>query len=103
GGAWEAVDDGTTGYVVDPHDAGAIAGTLGRLLADPTLRRTMGAAARARAETSFAYDILAARLAPLALGDLSALTPVGASPPAARGPAPAPPPHGAKSPPGPGP
>jgi phosphatidylinositol alpha-1,6-mannosyltransferase len=77
GGAWEAVDDGTTGFVVDPHDAGAVADALARLLADPALRRAMGAAARARAETSFAYDRLAARLAPLAGGDLAGLRPVG--------------------------
>ena len=78
GGAGEAVDDGATGFVVDPLDAGAVAEALARLLADPTLRRTMGAAARARAETSFAYDHLAARLTPLARGDLSVLLPVGA-------------------------
>jgi phosphatidylinositol alpha-1,6-mannosyltransferase len=77
GGAWEAVEDGVTGFVVDPLDAGAVAGALGRLLADPALRRQMGAAARARAETSFAYDSLAARLTPLAEGDLSGLRPVG--------------------------
>jgi phosphatidylinositol alpha-1,6-mannosyltransferase len=77
GGAWEAVDDGTTGFVVDPLDAGAVAGALERLLADPALRRRMGAAARRRAEEEFAYDGLAARLSPLAQGDLSVLGPVG--------------------------
>ena len=76
GGAGEAVEDGETGFVVDPLDAGAVAGALDRLLADPALRRTMGAAARTRAGTAFAYDSLAARLAPLARGDLSVLTPV---------------------------
>lgn len=79
GGAWEAVDDGTTGFVVDPLDAGAVAAALHRLLADPALRRTMGAAARARAEQAFSYDTLAERLAPLARGDLSTLRPVGFS------------------------
>jgi phosphatidyl-myo-inositol dimannoside synthase len=74
GGADEAVDDGTTGFVVDPLDAGAVADALGRLLADPALRRQMGAAARRRAESAFNYDTLAARLVPLAQGDLSALT-----------------------------
>jgi phosphatidyl-myo-inositol dimannoside synthase len=80
GGAWEAVEDGVTGFVVDPLDAGAVAGALARLLDDPALRRDMGAAARTRAETAFAYDALAARLTPLARGDLSTLTPVGAGP-----------------------
>ena len=82
GGAWEAVEDGTTGFVVDPLDAGALSGALDRLLADPALRRAMGDAARARAETSFAYDTLAARLTPLAGGDLSGLAPVGSPGPA---------------------
>jgi phosphatidylinositol alpha-1,6-mannosyltransferase len=81
GGAWEAVEDGETGFVVDPLDAGAVAGALERLLTDPELRRRMGTAARARAETSFAYDTLAARLAPLATGDTSGLEPVGFSGP----------------------
>jgi phosphatidylinositol alpha-1,6-mannosyltransferase len=77
GGAWEAVDDGSTGFVVDPLDAGAIAAALERLLADPALRRRMGEAARTRAEQTFSYDQLAARLTPLARGDVSVLTPVG--------------------------
>jgi len=80
GGAWEAVEDGVTGFVVDPLDTGAVADALARLLDDPALRHTMGAAARIRAETSFAYDHLAGRLTPLARGDLSSLTPVGARP-----------------------
>jgi phosphatidylinositol alpha-1,6-mannosyltransferase len=84
GGAWEAVDDGSTGFVVDPLDAGAVAAVLERLLADPALRRRMGDAARARAEHAFSYDTLAARLAPLARGDLSVLTPVGGPRPALR-------------------
>jgi phosphatidylinositol alpha-1,6-mannosyltransferase len=83
GGAWEAVEDGVTGFVVDPLDAGAVAGALARLLDDPELRRRMGTRARARAETSFAYDGLAARLEPLARGDLARLTPI-ASPPSGR-------------------
>ena len=73
GGAWEAVEDGATGFVVDPLDAGAVAQALERLLADPVLRRQMGAAARRRAESAFDYDGLATRLAPLAQGDLSVL------------------------------
>jgi phosphatidylinositol alpha-1,6-mannosyltransferase len=78
GGAWEAVEDGVTGFVVDPLDAGAVAGALTALLTDPARRAAMGAAARARAEASFAYDGLAARLTPLARGDLSVLAPIGA-------------------------
>ena len=78
GGAWEAVEDGRSGFVVDPLDAGAVAAAVGRLLAEPALRTAMGADARTRAEQEFAYDHLAARLTPLAQGDLSVFTPVGA-------------------------
>jgi glycosyltransferase involved in cell wall biosynthesis len=81
GGAGEAVEDGATGFVVDPLDAGAVAAALGRLLADPALRRQLGAAARARATSAFAYDRLAARLSPLTRGDLTVLRPVGAAAP----------------------
>ncbi|MHB8680908.1 MAG: glycosyltransferase family 4 protein [Acidimicrobiales bacterium] len=64
GGAGEAVVDGETGLVVGrPDDAGAVADALRRLLEDPAGRRRMGAAARRRAEQSFAYDQLARRLA----------------------------------------
>ena len=77
GGAGEAVEDGVTGFVVDPLDAGAVAGALARLLGDPARRAAMGAAARRRAESDFAYDRLAARLTSLARGDLSDLSPVG--------------------------
>jgi phosphatidyl-myo-inositol dimannoside synthase len=64
GGAAEAVEDGTTGLVVGtPGDPGALAGAIRVLLADPTLRRRMGRAGRARAQASFDYDVLAPRLA----------------------------------------
>ena len=64
GGAGEAVEDGVTGAVVGrPDDPAAVAGALAGLLADPDRRAAMGAAARARAEASFDYDVLAPRLA----------------------------------------
>jgi phosphatidylinositol alpha-1,6-mannosyltransferase len=64
GGASEAVLDGVTGLVVDaPGDPGAVAEALRSLLRDPTRRRRMGRAARARVEESFDYDVLASRLA----------------------------------------
>jgi phosphatidyl-myo-inositol dimannoside synthase len=73
GGAHEAVVDGETGLVVEPRDVAAVRASLQRLLADDELRARLGAAARARAATVFSYDALAARLAPLAAGDLRAL------------------------------
>ena len=44
GGAPEFITDGVTGLVVDPHDARALADGLGRLLTDPALAATLGAA-----------------------------------------------------------
>jgi len=77
GGAHEAVLDGETGRVVDPTDVAAVRGALGALLADDVRRRRLGAAARVRAARDFSYDVLAARLARLATGDLGGLDPVG--------------------------
>jgi phosphatidylinositol alpha-1,6-mannosyltransferase len=71
GGAHEAVVDGETGHVVEPHDVAAVRRSLEHLLSDDPRRARMGAAARERVERDFAYDTLAARLAPLAAGDLS--------------------------------
>jgi phosphatidyl-myo-inositol dimannoside synthase len=64
GGASEAVVDGVTGLVVGkPGDPGAVAEALRSLLADPTRRRRMGRAARARVQEFFDNDVLASRLA----------------------------------------
>ncbi|HET8621275.1 MAG TPA: glycosyltransferase family 4 protein [Acidimicrobiales bacterium] len=64
GGAAEAVVDGATGMVVeDPGDPEAVARALAALLDDPGLRADMGAEARRRAESDFAYEVLAERLA----------------------------------------
>ena len=63
GGAAEAVVDGTTGLVVArPGRPDDVAAALSRLLDDQPLRVQLGAAARARAESTFAYDVLADRL-----------------------------------------
>ena len=50
GGLPEAVIDGESGVLVAPGDAGALAGALERLIADPALRERLGAGARARVE-----------------------------------------------------
>ena len=64
GGSHEAVAHGETGFVVRrPEDPVAVAAALARLLDDPPLCLAMGAAARRRAEQSFAYDGLAEDLA----------------------------------------
>jgi glycosyltransferase involved in cell wall biosynthesis len=66
------VVDGETGLVVESRVVDVRA-ALVRLLGDDALRARMGAAARARAVGEFSYDRLAARLAPLASGDLAGL------------------------------
>jgi phosphatidylinositol alpha-1,6-mannosyltransferase len=72
GGSHEAVVDGETGYVVDPHDLGAVRTAIEHLCDDPEQRAAMGAAARGRAETEFGYDRLVERLVPIARGDFGA-------------------------------
>lgn len=63
GGAADAVADDETGIVVrNPSDTIEVAAAFTRLLDDPELARTMGAAARARAVAEFSYDVLAERL-----------------------------------------
>ncbi len=63
GGSAEAVVNNETGYVLNnPSDAFAVADALDRLLSDPALASRQGQAARHRAETEFAYDVLVVRL-----------------------------------------
>jgi len=73
GGVHDAVVDGESGFIVDPKSITEIRGALERLLRDEGLRARLGRAARQRAETELSYDVLAARLAPLAAGDLDVL------------------------------
>jgi phosphatidylinositol alpha-1,6-mannosyltransferase len=71
GGAAEAVADGETGIVVRrPDDVDETVAALATILDDDALRARMGAAARRRAESEFAYDVLAQRLG-CALGALA--------------------------------
>jgi phosphatidyl-myo-inositol alpha-mannosyltransferase len=51
-----------TGALTPPGDADALAATIGALLADEPARVEMGRAARRRAETEFAWPLLARRL-----------------------------------------
>jgi glycosyltransferase involved in cell wall biosynthesis len=52
-GTDEVLEDGATGLLVPPRDPRALGDALLRLLRDPALRRTYGAAARRRYETCF--------------------------------------------------
>jgi phosphatidylinositol alpha-1,6-mannosyltransferase len=63
GGSADAVAHGETGLIVDdPTDAGALAEAVGSLLRDPAKARSLGLAARRRAESDFNYEHLAALL-----------------------------------------
>jgi len=56
GGLLDLVVDGETGIVVPPRDPAALRSALERLLADPDLRRRLGAAGRDRARTHFSWE-----------------------------------------------
>ncbi len=73
GGSHEAVADGETGIVVEPRDVDAVRSALRTLLDDPGMRAKMGEAARRRACEDFSYEVLMAKLQPVALGDFSQL------------------------------
>lgn len=53
GGTATLVADGETGILVEPMDIDGLTGALDGLIADQTLRTTMGSAGRARVETVF--------------------------------------------------
>ena len=59
GGLPEVVEDGVTGYVVPKGNVAALTESIGKLLADPALRDTMGKAARERAVRLFDWDVTA--------------------------------------------
>ena len=62
GGVPDIIVDGMTGRLVAPHDAAAFAASLAALLADPALRRRLGAAAAQRAAAEHDIATAAGRL-----------------------------------------
>jgi glycosyltransferase involved in cell wall biosynthesis len=56
GGIPEAIDDGKQGLLVPPHDESALAQAIVRLLRDPALRLSLGAAARQRIVEDFSVE-----------------------------------------------
>jgi len=59
----EAVEDGRSGLLVPVRDAAALEAALRRLIDDPSLRRALGAAARARVEAVFSFGAVVDQLA----------------------------------------
>ena len=62
GGAPDAIEEGVTGYVVDPRDPADIAARLVELLTDPEKARHMGAAGRERVARDWTWDEVATTL-----------------------------------------
>ena len=56
GGIPDVVQDGESGLLVPPDDVPALAGAIGRLLADSDLRRQMGQKARQRVESDYSLQ-----------------------------------------------
>jgi phosphatidyl-myo-inositol dimannoside synthase len=59
GGLPDAVADGVTGILVDPHDIGAAAEAIVSLLTDPNRARAMGEAGRKRVVERFTWEKMA--------------------------------------------
>jgi glycosyltransferase involved in cell wall biosynthesis len=59
------VEDGVEALLVPAEDPAAMREAIERVLADPELARSLGAAARARVERANASSVFAAGLAPL--------------------------------------
>jgi glycosyltransferase involved in cell wall biosynthesis len=59
GGPPEFIDSGVDGYIVDPTDSQLLADRITELLADPELRRTMGARAEQKMATSYNKNVYA--------------------------------------------
>jgi glycosyltransferase involved in cell wall biosynthesis len=56
GGNGEAVEDGVTGVLVPPADAGALADAVGALLRDPARAARLGQEGRRRVEARFSLS-----------------------------------------------
>lgn len=61
----EAVADGVEGLLVPPHDAGALALAIGRVLDDRQLRARLACAARGAVERHYSTGVVCGRLAAL--------------------------------------
>jgi glycosyltransferase involved in cell wall biosynthesis len=58
GGNPEIVEHGSTGFLVPPRDAAALAGAVGALLSDPARAARMGEAGRRRVEEHFSLEAM---------------------------------------------
>jgi len=65
GGPTDAIEDGRSGYLVDPEDVGGVAACLDRLYRNPDLARELGAYARERVLRCHTWEKVAGRLVDL--------------------------------------
>lgn len=62
GGTYDAVEDGVSGYLVDPLNMDEITGKIEKLLTNETLAKKLGVQGRKRAEASFSWEYLSFQL-----------------------------------------
>jgi len=58
----EMIEDGRTGFLVEPHDRAAFADRVVRLLREPAMRARFGAAAAERVDRDFRWDLTVRRV-----------------------------------------
>ena len=61
GGLEEIVEDGATGFVVDPGNAAELASKIEILMSDPALRKKMGSEGRKKAKKEYDWDAVMKR------------------------------------------
>jgi glycosyltransferase involved in cell wall biosynthesis len=71
GGILELIDDGTSGLLVPPGDARALADRLCRLMNDPAFASRLGNAARTEAHARYSFDRMVAAFESLYLSELT--------------------------------
>lgn len=69
-GIGDVVENGESGFLHDPDDAGAMAESIARLMAEPDLRKRMGEAARRRISAGFDVKRMAADIESVYLEEL---------------------------------
>jgi phosphatidyl-myo-inositol dimannoside synthase len=62
GGIPDAIEDGVTGFLVNPNDPDDVAGAIARILTDKDLASRMGAQGRARVVNNFTWQTTGARV-----------------------------------------
>jgi glycosyltransferase involved in cell wall biosynthesis len=67
----EVVDDGATGLIVPPKDAGPLSGAIIKLLKDDELARTMGENAYRKMNNELSWDLISRKLVSIYSGTVS--------------------------------